>query len=221
MCSSGWVRSRDRPRPPYDSGVIEQESAATKLTARRGARYEPVRAAIEAHRAQHRCAIPDWSLLQSRELTVMVRATHSSYVLQIGGGNGYATLQVAATLGATGRVDVVEPDPVHVQLIEGNVERYGLRERVRIHGAAASEVIPPLSGPYDLVVGTAAWATYLPLFEDLLRLLRTGGSLYLLPRGAQGDDPGADELLGRLADDERLLTSFAPDLERVVAVRVR
>lgn len=201
--------------------VIDQESAATQLTSRRGTRYESVREEIEAHRAEHGCDTQRWSLLQARELAVLVRATHSSYVLQVGGGNGYGVLQVASALGSTGRVDVVEPDSVHASLIADNLERYGLGERVRIHAAAASEVVPPLSGPYDLIVGDAGWATYLPLYEDLLRLLRTGGTLYLLPRGAPGAEPGADPLLGHLAEDERLLTWFAPDLERVLAVRVR
>ncbi len=200
--------------------MSDDEEAIARLTARRGDRYREVREQAEDHAAGHGCVLRTLTELEARELAVLVRATHSSYVLQLGTGVGYASLQIAGGFGATGRLDAIEPDAVHAGLTVANMQRFGLGERLRMHTTGAREVVPALSGPYDLAVLDGAWADYAPLFDDLLRLLRVGGSLWTIPREGF-PDAAADPFLARLAEDERVLTWFAPGLRRVLAVRLR
>ncbi len=204
---------------------------AQGLVARRPDRYADVAAQYEPHRDNHRCTVFPPTPLSAREIGVFVRAMHASYVLELGTGLGYGGLHVAASFGATGRLDTIEIDPTHAAIAAENFRRFALEERVRLNQGAAHEVISALSGPYDLVVMDCDWADYPPLYEDIVRLVRTGGSIILAnvaPLGWEIDGEAAlpdanllREFLERLADDDRLLASFGPALTQVVATRLR
>jgi len=195
--------------------------AAFALTVHRPDRFAAVRESADAHRLEHGCHLEMLSEIEARELAVVVRATHSSYVLELGTGIGYSGLHIASSFGATGRLDTIESDPRHARLAAQGFARYALDERTRIHTAPAHEVVPALSGPYDLLVLDTEWSVYPGLYEHFVRLLRTGGSLYLVPREGFGANPESDPFLRRLADDDRLLPWFAPHLRRILATRVR
>ena len=201
---------------PYD--------AATALTARRPGRFEPIHDEVVAHIAAHGCQLEPLSPADLRELEVLTRATHSSYVLELGAGLGEGTLHIAAAFGRTGRLDAVEADPAHADLLENLVRRYALDQVVRVHRAAPATVIRALSGPYDLLVAHEGLGALAAAYEDLVRLLRTGGSLILrIPPAERIPGAAATEggLLQRLADDPRVAPWFSRDLDRVIATRIR
>lgn len=204
-----------------DSGPL-----AETLTLKGGDRYAEVREAAAAHAAEHGCGLSEMGLLQGRALAVLVRATHSSYVLELGSGLGYSGLNIMSSFGATGRLDTIEPDPVHARITEGNLDRYSFGDRSRVHTASAAQVIPALSGPYDLIVLNNGWKDAPKLYDDLLRLVRTGGSILALDPHEHAQQPGADAqsaiaFLSRLAEDDRLAVSFGVHLEHIIATRIR
>lgn len=190
---------------------------AEALTALRGDRFAAVREEALAHCAEHGCTGTPATTLRGREIGVLVRATHASYVLELGTGLGYSGLQALDGFGRTGRLDTIESDPAHAKLAEENFRRFGFEERVRVHRARDSEVAPALNGPYDLVMLDSDPAGYAGLYEHLLRLVRTGGSLLV----SAGGETEARELFERLAVDERVAARFGPLPGEVLAVRVR
>ncbi|MCZ2111976.1 MAG: class I SAM-dependent methyltransferase [Dehalococcoidia bacterium] len=194
---------------------------ALSLTHRRPDRFATVRESAPAHRLEHGCDLDVLNEVEARELAVMVRATHSSYVLELGTGIGYSGLHIAASFGTTGRLDTIESDPRHARMAAHSFAYFALDERTRVHTAPAEDVVPALSGPYDLLILDAAWVAYPGLYEQFIRLLRTGGSLCLFPREGPGRGPETDPFLRRLASDDRLLPWFAPGLQRIIATRVR
>lgn len=192
---------------------------ATALTLRRPDRYAEVRDETAAHVAQHECDLVPLSPLDGRALGVLVRATHSSYVLELGTGLGYPGLHIAAAFGQTGRLDTVEADPSHAALAEANFRRFTLDSRIRIHHGRATEVVPALNGPYDLLVLGCGGADYAALFDEFARLLRVGGSVFVRAQG--GIEVLPEAFLERLATDDRFLPSFAPGIETILATRTR
>jgi len=191
---------------------------AESLTRLHPDRFAEVREEAVAHCAEHGCDATPVSFERARELGVLVRAMHASYVLELGTGLGYGGLHIVDAFGRTGRLDTVERDPVHAGLAEANFRRFAFTERVRVHAGRAAEVVPALNGPYDLIALDANPAGHLELYEHLLRLVRTSGSIVVAP-GAGGE--AAPALLARLAEDDRVLPSFGPGLRHVVAVRLR
>lgn len=206
---------------------MDSAAQAELLTARRPARFSPVADDIKAHVAEHGCAVPLLTPIEARSFEFAVRATHSSYVLQVGAGLGEATLHMAGAFGYTGRLDAIEPDPAHGTFIERQLRRFAFEETVRVHVASPANVVSALSGPYDLIVlhapGPALDFPDLD-YEDLVRLLRTGGSLLAVRSSTDAESSAAPPeggLLARLAGDPRMLPWFAPDLTRVLATRAR
>lgn len=200
-----------------------QEAEALLLTSRRPDRYAEVLALTEDHERAHGCGLEAPAYLEGRQLAVLTRSTHSTYVLELGSGLGYTSLHIASTFGATGRLDAVEIDPVHAAILDEQSRRYALNERIRVNAAAPRDVIRALSGPYDLVVITRG-ASGLPLmFEDIVRLVRTGGSIFApnLARLRHGNDADTSRFLELCAEDPRLLPSFPPQLDTMLAARVR
>jgi predicted O-methyltransferase YrrM len=180
-------------------------------------RFAEVAAAAAAHAREHGCNPGVLDFASGRDVEVLCRALRASYVLELDTGLGYLGLFVAQAFGYTGHLDTVEHDPGHANLAEQTFRRFGYGERVRVHRGNASEIVPALNGPYDLILLHGEGAARPALHEQLVRLVRIGGSLLVYPPGADAGRAYADVL----AADYRLLTSFPPGLERMLAVRTR
>jgi len=194
------------------------DDRAESLTRFHSDRFAEMREEAVAHCAKHGCQAMPAPFLRARELGVLVRAMHASYVLELGTGLGYVGLHIMDAFGRTGRLDTVERDPGHAGLAEANFRRFAFAERVRVHSGRATDVVPALSGPYDLITLDADPAGHIELYEHLLRLVRTSGSIIVSP-GADGEV--APALLSHLAEDDRVLPSFGPGLRHAVVVRLR
>lgn len=196
--------------------MAEPEPTAETLTGIKPDRFAGVAAAIDEHLREHGCDLGRAPILSAREMGVLVRATRASYVLEVGAGLGYCGLHAVDGFGRTGRLDTIERDPVHAQLAEENFRRFGFGDRVRVHCGREDDVLAGLNGPYDMVVLNSGLAGHGRSFEDILRLLRTGGTLLV----SAGGGPAMEGFLRRLATDDRLLPAFGAGLQHVVAVRL-
>jgi predicted O-methyltransferase YrrM len=93
--------------------------------------------------------------------------------LEIGTGLGYST--VCLSLGNDEAiVGTIDKDEAHITLARENCERFALRDRVIFHTSKAEDLLPKLSGTYDLIFydGFTPQKKFVIEFE---RLLRIGG----------------------------------------------
>ena len=72
-------------------------------------------------------------------------------VLELGAFCGYSAILFANVLGPDGRVVSLERDEESVEAARANVEYAGFADRVEFRHGAASDTIPTLVGPFDLV----------------------------------------------------------------------
>lgn len=84
-------------------------------------------------------------------LDILVRSTQRRCLLEIGTSNGYSTIWLTRAVGPHGRVTSVELDPAKQAQAQVNLVRAGLHERVDLVLGNATEAIPGLAGPFDLV----------------------------------------------------------------------
>lgn len=192
--------------------------AAESLTLSRPDPFARVREAAHAHAREHQCDADLVSAARAREMAVLVRATRASYVLELGTGLGYGALHMVDGFGRTGRLDTIESDPHHARLAEDNFRTFGHAERVRVYTGRDSAVLSGLNGPYDMVVLDSDPAGYHAMFEDITRLLRTGG---LLLANTTGDWLSMEGFLKQLAIDDRFLGAFGAHAHHALAVRLR
>jgi len=183
--------------------------------------FSGVADATDAHRETH----GDCDAFPSRPghlLGALAGATGAERILEIGGGCGYSTLWLALGAGPSGRVETIEDDGAHVELLRESIALHGYDDRITVHEGRDDETVTGLSGPYDLIFYDAAVPAP-SLIDDAKRLLRRGGllvasNLFLgryvpdhpdLARGA--------EFRRRMLDIDEWLTSFANG--KLLAVR--
>ena len=142
--------------------------------------YAHVYRASEEHRESHgeQCGVYPSSPLSMRLVSLLIRATGAKRILEIGCGLGYSALHLAAA-DPDGSVDTIDRFPQHVSLALENVSAAGFSQRIRILQGEADNVLPTLSGPYDLVYDDG-WFVQEPAYlETMLDLIRPGGLLVM------------------------------------------
>lgn len=108
--------------------------------------------------------------LQAFSLMVKPRA-----VLEIGTFTGYATLCLARGLRADGRVDTIEKDDEMTDIFTRAFSIAGATESIHPHITDALQLIPTLSGPYDIVYIDADKRMYRKFYDLVFGLVAPGG----------------------------------------------
>lgn len=154
----------------------------------------------------------------ARVLQLLVATLEACRVLEVGTLFGYSAIWMGRALSANGRIDTIEVEPAHADAAEHWIARAGLSERIQVIRGAALEVLPGLSGPYDLAFIDAVKTEYPAYLDECLRLVRPGGVIVadnVLWRGQVADAEFSDENVRairvyneRIARDPRLLSTI-------------
>lgn len=116
-----------------------------------------IREESDKHRAQHDCDVHPSSPVTGRLLNILIRATSSRKVLEVGCGLGYSAIWLARSLPPDGRVDTIEQDPLHAKLASSNFRSAGLQDKTRILRGEATHVLSKLKGRYDFIFEDATF----------------------------------------------------------------
>lgn len=97
-------------------------------------------------------------------------------ILEIGAGEGLTSC--ALLLETQAELTAIERDSVRAKNFRENVKRFGVDDRVRLFEGDAGEILPCLTGEYDLIFLDGAKVQYQRYFTDCKRLLKKGGVLF-------------------------------------------
>lgn len=171
-------------------------------------------------RVRERCeaeGLPAVSALSGRTLRTLAAAARAERVLEVGCLLGYSALWLASAAPGP-RVETIEYDDAHADAAEANFEDAGVADRVTVHRGAALDVLPRLTGPFDLVFLDATKSELPQYVEHARRLLRPGGLLAadnVLWSGRVWDARATDADTRGVREFTRAVLA-APDLESVV-----
>jgi len=98
-------------------------------------------------------------------------------ILELGTAVGISTITMALVLPENGHITTVERGHMFVAEAEKNFENFKLNHKITQILGDVTEVVPNLQGDFDLIFQDSGKQTYLPLLDDLVRLLRPGGLL--------------------------------------------
>ena len=135
--------------------------------------------AADEHRAAHGpgCGLYPAGPHVMRLVAVLVRASGSTRILDIGTGFGYSALWLAEAAGVGARIEAIDRFEEHLVAARRFAERAQLAVRISFMHGEASEVVPQLTGPYDLVHDDGWFAAQPDYFGRVVELLRPGGLL--------------------------------------------
>lgn len=96
-------------------------------------------------------------------------------ILEIGTAVGYSAIRFSKYLQEDGMIDTIERDEERIKEARQNIKDMNLEEKIHIFAGDALEILPTLSGPYDMVFIDAAKGKYPIFLQEALRMLRVGG----------------------------------------------
>ena len=116
-------------------------------------------------------------------------------ILEVGCAIGYSAILMAQYLEEGGSITTLEWDADMTEIARGNIKRAGLSDTITVINNDAKEVLPTLTGEYDVIFLDGPKAHYIYMLNDCIRLLKKGGVLI------------SDNILykGMIADDEHVI----------------
>ena len=96
-------------------------------------------------------------------------------ILEIGTAVGYSAMCFTNFLSENGVIDTIERDEERVKEARENIAELKLEEKIHIYEGDALEILPTLTGPYDVVFIDAAKGKYPIFLDEALRMLANNG----------------------------------------------
>ncbi len=109
-------------------------------------------------------------------VATLAAAYKPAKILEAGTAIGYSSILLARVCNPS-RIDTVEIDEDTAIAARKNIEGAGLSDCIRVINGDAVEVFSCLSGTYDMIFIDSSKSHYIDMYDDIKRLLRTGGLL--------------------------------------------
>ena len=116
-------------------------------------------------------------------------------ILEVGCAIGYSAILMAQYLAEGGSITTLEWDAETCEIARANIEKAGLSHKITVVHGDAKDIVPTLTGEYDVIFLDGPKAHYIYMLNDCIRLLKKGGMLI------------SDNILykGMIADDEHVI----------------
>lgn len=115
----------------------------------------------------------------SRMMQVLIKLLKPKHILEIGTSIGYSTVSFAKVVKEYGgKVTTIELDEKVAQQAIKNFEKEGVSQFIEVKIGDACKIIPQLNDKFDVIFQDVGGKELYPvLFNDCIRLLKTGGLL--------------------------------------------
>lgn len=98
-------------------------------------------------------------------------------VLEIGAAVGFSAIFMSRFLEDGAHITTIENYPPRIEQAKKNIVRAGARDKITLLEGDALEILPELSGEYDMLFMDAAKGQYGSFFEESIKRLKPGGVL--------------------------------------------
>lgn len=113
--------------------------------------------------------------LQGKMLELFAKMMNAESILEIGTYTGYSGICLARGLKHGGKLTTLDINDELETMVRGFFEESGLADQIDYHLGNARDIIPTLSGPFDLVFIDADKFYYADYFELVIDKVRPGG----------------------------------------------
>ena len=105
----------------------------------------------------------------------ILKETKPKKILEIGTAVGYSAMCFSEYLQEDGIIDTIERDEERIVEAKVNIEKVGVAEKINILEGDAVEILPTLTGKYDMIFIDAAKGKYPFFLKEALRMLEKDG----------------------------------------------
>ncbi|WWR15568.1 O-methyltransferase [Lachnospiraceae bacterium JLR.KK008] len=110
-------------------------------------------------------------------LRVLVTLSRPAKILEVGTAIGFSALFMSEYAPEGCHITTIEKYEKRIPQARENFKKAGKESAITLLEGDAADILPELSGGYDLIFMDAAKGQYIHFLPDVLRLLRTGGLL--------------------------------------------
>jgi predicted O-methyltransferase YrrM len=137
----------------------------------------------------------DVSDTQGKMLALFARMVGARRILEIGTLGAYSTIWMARALPANGKVVTIEFSEHHAAVARRNIDRAGLGDMIDLHIGKALDVLPALTGPFDMIFIDADKPNNPSYIRWAMKLARPGTVIIgdNVVRGGAVADPTSDD----------------------------
>jgi caffeoyl-CoA O-methyltransferase len=157
---------------------------------------------------------------QGKWLEMMAAMIQPKRVLELGTFTGYSALSIMLGMPSDGFLDTIECREQDASTAKQNFEATEFSDRIRLHVGNALDILPTLTGPWDMVFLDADKVNYIAYYDLILPSIRSGGWLIadnvffhgeVFDETPKGKNPRAIDAFNRhVASDERVKQVFLP-----------
>ncbi len=123
----------------------------------------------------------------ARLLSVLLTMKKPKNILEVGTAVGFSAGLMTRYLEDGGTVTTIDRFEVMLKDARVNIKRMGLKDKIKILEGDAADILPTLTGPYDVIFLDAAKGQYSAFLPHCIRLMPIGG-LLLVDDVLQGGD---------------------------------
>ena len=98
-------------------------------------------------------------------------------ILEVGTADGFSAILMAQYAPADCKIVTIENYEKRIPVAKENFKRAGKDEQITLLEGDAMQILPTLSGEFDMIFMDAAKGQYINFMPDILRLLKSGGVL--------------------------------------------
>ena len=110
-------------------------------------------------------------------LKLLLAMTKPKRILEVGTAVGFSSILMAEYDPVPCEIVTIENYEKRIPIARENFKRAGKEEQMTLPDGVPAEILPPLTEPFDLNFMDAAKGQYIHFMPDILRLLKTGGTL--------------------------------------------
>ena len=110
-------------------------------------------------------------------LRFMIEMASPMEILEVGTAVGYSALVMDHYAPEGCHITTIEKMEERIEKARENFEKYGASERITLLEGDAGDILPSLTGPFDLIFMDAAKGQYIHFLPQAKRLLKKGGLL--------------------------------------------
>lgn len=110
-------------------------------------------------------------------MEVLIKTTNPKHILEVGTAIGYSALLFCLAAGPESHLITIEREPHLIDTARANIDEAGLTHQIKVMPGDATEVLPCLTEPVDMIFLDGAKGHYTQMLEHCLNLLKPGGLL--------------------------------------------
>jgi predicted O-methyltransferase YrrM len=157
-------------------------------------------------------------------LELMITIKEPVKILELGTAIGYSAILMSLSSKERSLITTIERDKKMIEIAQGNIEKYGFKDKINIIEGDCLEVLEKLDDKYDMIFMDAGKGHYNHFLDHCVRLLNKDGTIIadnVLFRGMVATDELVErrkitivkrmrEYLELVSDNEKFITSIIP-----------